>query len=159
MILGLSIQTFTQLHVIISIVGIISGLIAVWRMLQNRNASVWAAVFLVSTILTSVSGFPIPPFGIDPPRIIGVLSLVLLFAAVLGLYVFRLQGAWRLIYVVTAVASLYLNVFVFVVQAFQKIPQLNPLAPTQSEPPFVIAQGLALIGFIALGFFAARKFR
>jgi hypothetical protein len=159
MILGLSIETFTQLHVIISIVGIIAGLIVLWGLLRNRNFTGWAAVFLVSTILTSLSGFPIPPFGIDPPRIIGVISLVLLLAAVLGLYVFRLTGGWRWIYVATAVASLYLNVFVFIVQAFQKISLLNPLAPTQSEPPFVIAQGLALLGFIAAGFFAARRFR
>jgi hypothetical protein len=159
MLLGLSFETFTQLHVIISIVGIVSGLVVVWGLLQNRNFARWTAVFLASTVLTSLSGFPIPPFGFDPPRAIGIVSLVLLLSAVLGYYVFHLRGAWRWVYVVTAVASLYLNVFVFIIQAFQKISFLQPLAPTQSEPPFLITQGLALLGFIALGFFATKKFR
>ena len=109
-------------------------------MLVSRKLAGWTAIFLAFTVLTSITGFPIPPFGIDPPRVIGIISLVLLAGAILGYYVFHLQGAWRWIYVVTAVISLYLNVFVFVIQAFQKLAFLQPFAPTQSEPPFVVAK-------------------
>jgi hypothetical protein len=158
MILGLSFEAFTKLHVIISLIGIISGLIVVWGMLGNRKLAGWTATFLAFTVLTSVTGFPIPPFGIDPPRVIGIVSLVLLAGAILGYYAFRLQGAWRRIYVVTAVISLYLNVFVFVIQAFQKLAFLQPFAPTQSEPPFVVAQVLVLALFAGLGFLSARRF-
>lgn len=157
MVLGLSFETFTQLHVIISLVGIVSGLVVVWGMLGNRKPAGWTAIFLVTTVLTSVTGFPIPPFGIDPPRIIGILSLVLLAAAILGYYVFHLRGAWRWIYVVTAVIALYLNVFVFVIQAFQKLSFLQPLAPTQSEPPFVAAQVLVVALFAVLGFLSVKR--
>lgn len=159
MILGLSFDVFTKLHVIISLIGIISGLVVLRGMLGNRNLAAWTAIFLAFTVLTSVTGFPIPPFGIDPPRIIGILSLVLLAGAVLGYYVFHLKGAWRWIYVVTAVISLYLNVFVFVIQSFQKVPFLQPLAPTQSEPPFAMAQGIVLLLFVAAGFLAVRRFK
>jgi hypothetical protein len=159
MILGMSFATFTTMHVIISAIGIISGLVVVWGMLGNRNLTTWTAIFLAFTVLTSITGFPIPPFGIDPPRIIGILSLVLLVGAILGYYIFRLQGAWRWIYVVTAVISLYFNVFVFVIQSFQKLPFLRPLAPTQSEPPFVIVQALVLVFFVAEGFLSVRRFK
>ena len=158
MILGLSFDVFTKLHVIISLIGIISGLVAVWGMLDSRKLAGWTAVFLGFTVLTSLTGFPLPPFGFDPPRAIGIISLVLLAGAILGYYVFRLRGSWRWIYVVTAVTSLYLNVFVFVVQAFQKIAFLQPLAPTQSEPPFVVAQAIVLALFAGLGFLAVRRF-
>ena len=159
MILGLSVATFTILHVLISLIGIISGLVVVWGMLGNRKLAGWTAVFLVFTVLTSVTGFPIPPFGFDPPRIIGALSLVLLLGAILGYYYFQLQGAWRWIYVVTAVISLYFNVFVFVIQSFQKLAFLQPFAPTQSEPPFVVAQALVLALFAGLGFLSVRRFK
>lgn len=159
MILGLSVETFTILHVVISLIGILSGLVVAWGLITNRDFGWCIAVFLAATVLTSVSGFPIPPFGIDPPRIIGVISLVLLLACVLGYYVFRLAGAWRWIFATTAVISLYLNVFVFVIQSFQKISFLQPLAPTQSELPFVVVQALVLLGFAVAGFLAIRKFR
>jgi hypothetical protein len=158
MVLGLSVETFTQLHVIISLIGIVSGLIVLWGMLGNRKLAGWTAVFLVFTVLTSITGFPLPPFGIDPPRVIGIISLVLLAGAILGYYVFQLRGAWRWIYVMTAVISLYLNVFVFVIQAFQKLVFLQPFAPTQSEPPFVVAQALVLAFFAGLGFLSLRRF-
>ncbi len=158
MVLGISFETFTQLHVIISFIGIISGFIVLWGMLSGRRLAGWTALFLASTVLTSLTGFPIPPFGFDPPRAVGIISLVVLLAALLALYVFRLQGAWRWIYVVTAVAALYLNVFVGVVQAFQKLSFLQPLAPTQSEPPFAIAQATVLAIFAGLGFLAVRRF-
>ena len=159
MILGLSVATFTILHVLISLIGIVSGLIVVWGMLGNRRLAGWTAVFLAFTVLTSITGFPIPPFGIDPPRIIGIISLVLLAGAILGYYFFHLKGAWRRIYVVTAVISLYLNVFVFVVQSFQKLPFLQPLASTQSGPPFVIAQAIVLALFAGYGFLSVRRFK
>jgi hypothetical protein len=115
-------------------------------------------VFLAATALTSLTGFPLPPFGFDPPRAVAVVSFVLLVAAAAASYVFRLAGAWRWIYTVTATAALYLNVFVGIVQALQKIPVLQDLAPTQSEPPFVIAQ-LAVLGiFVALGVLSAVRF-
>jgi hypothetical protein len=158
MILGLSFGTFTQLHVIISIIGIVSGLVVVWGMLESKKLASWTAVFLAFTVLTSITGFPLPPFGFDPPRAIGIISLVLLAGAILGYYVFRLRGSWRWIYVATAVTSLYLNVFVFVVQAFQKIAFLQPLAPTQSEPPFVVAQAIVLALIAGVGFLAVRRF-
>jgi hypothetical protein len=158
MVLGLSVELFTLLHVIISIIGIISGLVVLQGMLRSKIRAGWTAVFFISTVVTSLSGYPIPPFGIDPPRIIGTISLVLLAGSILGYYVFHLQGAWRWIFAVTAVMSLYFNVFVFVVQAFQKISFLQPLAPTQSEPPFVIAQIIVLAQFAGLGFLSVRQF-
>jgi hypothetical protein len=129
-----------------------------YGLLKGRGYGGWTALFLVTTILTSVTGFPLPPFGFDPPRMVGILSLVLLVVAVAGYYLFHLAGAWRWIYVVTAMAALYLDAFVGVIQAFAKIPSLHELAPTQSEPPFVVAQVAVLAFFVILGFVAARKF-
>jgi hypothetical protein len=147
-----------QIHVLLSLIGIGSGLVVLYGLLIGRPLGGWTALFLVTTILTSVTGFPLAPFGFDPPRAVGVISLVLLAMAVAALYVFRLAGAWRWIYVGSAIAALYLNVFVGVVQAFQKLPFLQPLAPTQSEPPFIIAQVTVLAIFIVLGILAAIRF-
>lgn len=158
MILGMSMPTFVTLHVALSLIGIATGLAALLAMIQGKLASVTTAVFLATTILTSVTGFPIPPYGFDPPRAFGVASLVLLALSVLGLYVFRLAGHWRWVYVTTAVVALFLNSFVAVVQTFQKIAFFHALAPTQSEPPFLIAQVLLLAAFIALGTLAVRRF-
>lgn len=148
-----------QFHVVISLVGIASGLIVLSGLLAGRAFPGWAALFLATTVLTSVSGFPLPPFGFDPPRMIGILSLVLLAIAIAAGYAFHLAGPWRSIYVGTALAALYLNCFVAVVQAFQKLPFLQPLAPTQSEPPFVIVQLLMLVIFIVCGALAIMRFR
>jgi hypothetical protein len=115
-------------------------------------------LFLVLAVLTSLTGFPLAPFGFDPPRAVGVLSLVLLAIAIVALYAFGLRGAWRWIYAVTAIAALYLDVFVGVFQAFLKVPSVHDLAPTQSEPPFAIAQGVVLLIFVGLGIFAVRRF-
>ena len=147
-----------QIHVLLSLVGIAAGFVVLYGLLQDKPSGGWTALFLATTILTSVTGFPLAPFGLDPPRIVGSLSLVLLAVAVASLYVLRLAGNWRWIYIVCAVAALYLNVFVGIVQAFQKLPFLQPLAPTQSEPPFLIAQIAALIAFVALGALAVRRF-
>jgi hypothetical protein len=154
-----SLTLLLQVHVALSLIGIASGFVVVYGMMTGSPFPGWTALFLATTILTSVTGFPLPPYGFDPPRAIGVLSLVLLAAAVAGLYLFKLAGAWRWIYIVTAIASLYLNTFVAVVQSFQKLAFLQPLAPTQSEPPFVIAQLVVLVAFIALGVLAVRRFR
>ena len=147
-----------QFHVAISLVGILSGAAMLYGLLANRNFTAATAVFLATTILTSLTGFPLPPFGFDPPRAVGVLSLILLIGAVVAYYGFRLAGAWRWIFVACAVAALYLNVFVLVAQGFLKVPALHDLAPTGSEPPFAIVQGIVLVIFIGLGIWAARRF-
>jgi hypothetical protein len=148
-----------QFHVGISLVGIISGLIVLYGLIAGEPYGVWTAIFLITTILTSATGFPLPPYGFDPPRVVGVISLVLLAIAVGAYYAFGLAGAWRWIYVVSAVAALYLNVFVGVAQAFQKIPDLKKLAPTQKEPPFVVTQVVVLLAFVALGAWAVINFQ
>jgi hypothetical protein len=155
---GIPTNTFVQIHVVISLIGIASGLVVLYGMLGGHRFAGLTALFLATTVLTSVTGFPIPPFGFDPPRTVGTLSLVLLAAALGALYAFHLAGAWRWIYVGSAIAALYLNVFVGVIQAFEKLPFLQPLAPTQSEPPFVVTQTVVLVIFIALGVLAAIKF-
>jgi hypothetical protein len=147
-----------QIHVILSLIGILSGLVVLYGLLAGSLSGAWTAVFLATTILTSLTGFPLPPFGFDPPRAVGVISLVLLALAVAAYYAFHLNAAWRWIFVGSAVAALYLNVFVAVVQAFMKLPFLKALAPTQSEPPFVVTQAIVLLVFIALGVWAAVRF-
>jgi hypothetical protein len=151
-------MSLLAIHVALSLIGIVSGLVVLYGLLTGMALGGWTALFLATTILTSITGFPLPPFGFDPPRAVGVLSLILLAIAVGAHYLFHLAGAWRWVYVVTAMAALYLNCFVLVIQGFLKVPALHELAPTQSEPPFLVAQGAVLILFIVLGFLAARKF-
>lgn len=158
MILGMSTATFTQFHVILSLLGIASGLIVLFGMLSARRMPALTAIFLATTVATSVTGFMFHFASFGPPEIVGVISLVVLAAAILALYSYKLAGAWRRIYVIAAVIALYLNVFVGVVQTFQKVAFFHSLAPTQSEPPFAVAQGIVLLAFIALGVAAARKF-
>jgi len=155
---GMPTGTFLQIHVVLSLIGIASGLVVLYGLLAGKPLQAWTALFLATTVLTSVTGFPLPPYGFDPARAVGTLSLVLLALAILALYAFRLGGAWRWVYVATAVAALYLNCFVAVAQSFQKLSFLQPLAPTQSEPPFLISQLVVLAVFIALGISAARRF-
>jgi hypothetical protein len=147
-----------QIHVLLSLVGIGSGFVVLYGFLISRPFSGWTALFLATTILTSITGFLLAPFGFDPARAVGLISLVLLALAVAALYAFRLAGAWRWVYVGSATMALYLNVFVGVVQAFQKLPFLQMLAPTQSEPPFLVAQVVVLAIFVTLGVLAAIKF-
>ena len=151
-------MSLLAIHVALSLIGIASGLIVLYGLLTANALGGWTALFLVTTILTSATGFPLPPFGFDPPRAIGILSLILLAIAVGAYYLFHLAGWWRWVYVVTAMAALYLNCFVLVFQGFLKVQALHDLAPTQSEPPFLAAQGAVLILFVVLGFFAVRKF-
>jgi hypothetical protein len=159
MIFGLSIANFTLLHVAISLIAIVAGAVVVVKMLAGDDAPRWTALFLVTTLVTSVTGFFFPFDGVKPSHVFGILSLVVLVPAAAALYVFRLAGPWRWLYVVGALFAFYLNAFVAVVQAFQKIPVLTPLAPTQSEPPFLVAQ-LVLLGlFVYFGVLAVRRFR
>ena len=159
MIAGLSIENFTILHTAISLIAIASGLIVLAGMLRASRLPGWTALFLVTTVLTSVTGFMFPIDGFTPALGVGLISIVILAIALTALYVKHLSGAWRWIYVTTALVALYFNVFVLIVQSFQKVPALQKLAPTQSEPPFLIAQAVALIAFLVLGVMAARKFR
>jgi hypothetical protein len=155
---GIPTHLFLQIHVGLSLIALVAGLIVLYGLLQGRALRGWMELFLVTLILTSVTGFPLPPFGLDPPRMVGILSLVLLAVAVLAIYVFRVSGPWRWIFVVAAMAALYLDAFVGVIQAFAKLPALHELAPTGSEPPFLIAQVIVLVFFVVLGFLAARRF-
>jgi hypothetical protein len=158
MILGMSVAAFTQFHVILSLIGILSGIVVVIAMLRVNRSPTMTALFLLTTVATSATGFLFHFASFGPPEIVGVISLVVLGVAILALYTFRLAGSWRWIYVVSAVLALYLNVFVGVVQTFQKVPYFHALAPTQTEPPFAVAQGVVLIVFVALGIGAVRKF-
>lgn len=158
MILGLSLSAFTTLHVVISLVAIAAGGIVVWGLLRARALPRTTAAFLATTIFTSASGFLFPSTTFGAPHVVGVLSLVLLAVAMVALYVRRLTAHWRALYVITAIASLYLNVFVGVTQAFQKIRFLQALAPTQTEPSFAVAHGLTLIVFVVLGILAVKRF-
>jgi hypothetical protein len=158
MTLGLSLETFTIVHVIISLIGLVSGFVVLKGLLASQRCAGWTALFLATTVLTSVTGFGFPFDHFLPSHWVGVISLVLLLLAILGLYVFGLAGAWRWIYVVCAVMALYLNTFVAVVQSFQKLSFLRSLAPTQSEPPFLVAQIVVLGFFIVVGIIAARRF-
>jgi hypothetical protein len=160
MVLGMPLATFTFLHVLISLVGIASGLIVLERFFRNRTLGVSNTVFLITTILTSVTGFlfPFKTFG-SPAHIVGTISLLILAIALFALYAGNLVGPWRWIYVSTAMVALYLNVFVAVAQSFAKIGRLHALAPTGSEPPFVIIQVIVLVLFIVLGIVALMRFR
>jgi hypothetical protein len=143
--------------VVRSLAGILAGLVVLFGMFGSKLNG-WTSFFLATTILTSVTGFFFPRDHLLPSHIVGILSLVVLAVAVLALYGYRLAGSWRWIYVTGAVVALYFNVFVGVVQAFEKLPFLKPLAPTQSEPPFLAAQAVVLATFVVLGIVAARSF-
>ena len=152
-------KTFTLIHVAISLVGILSGLVVMCGLLTAKRLDGWTRLFLVTTIATSATGFFFPFHGITPAIIVGIISLVLLAVAIIARYARHLAGVWRWIYVVTAMVALYLNVFVLIVQLFHKVPALKALAPTQSELPFAVAQLLTLALFFILTIFAAIRFR
>ena len=159
MVLGMSLATYTIVHVIISLVGIGSGLIVLFGLLNGKLLSPWNGLFLLTTILTSVTGFFFPYTKITPGIILGVLSLITLAIAMYALYARHLSAGWRRTYAVTAMIALYFNVFVLVAQLFEKVPAIHALAPTQTEPPFKIAQLLLLILSIVLITLAAKRFR
>jgi hypothetical protein len=159
MILGMSTATYTFLHVLISLVGIGTGLIVMFGFLNGRRREGTNTLFLITTVLTSVTGFGFPFDHLLPSHILGIISLVVLAIAIPARYVFHLDGTWRRIYVITASIALYLNVFVLVAQSFMKVPALNALAPTQKEPPFLIAQLVVMFIFIGLTPLAVKRFR
>ena len=161
MMLGLSLSAFTILHVIISLIAIGAGLVVVSGLFGSNRMPAPTAIFLLFTILTSVTGFMFPFTQLLPSHMIGILSLVLLAVACVALYVMKLSGAWRRIYVVTALLSLYLNVFVLVIQSFLKIPPLAALAPGNppTGPLFAVVQGLVLVVFAAIVVGAWRRFK
>jgi hypothetical protein len=161
MILGMSLSAFTTLHVIISLVAIVSGIIVMFGLLGSNRMPTLTATFLFLTILTSVTGFLFPFEKLLPSHMVGILSLVLLGIACGALYVMNLSGAWRWIYVATAMISLYLNVFVLVIQGFLKVAPLHALAPSvpPSEPPFLVVQGVVLAFFVVVIIGAVRRFR
>ena len=159
MILGVSTSTFTLVHVLISLIGIGSGLIALYGLLNGKLLSGWTPLFLVSTVLTSVTGFLFPVEHLLPSHKVGILSLIVLAIAIAALYLFHLAGKWRAIYVISALMALYLNCFVAVVQSFLKIPALHARAPNGNEPPFLVVQTIVLLILIALGIFATKRFR
>ena len=158
MVLGLSLSTFTLLHVILSLAGIGSGFIVVFGLLNGKRLDGWTAIFLTTTVLTSLTGFLFPFEGFKPSYVLGVMSLVVLAVAIYARYGRRMAGAWRSTYIITAAFALYFNCFVAVVQSFLKVPALHALAPTGSEPPFLIAQCVVLAIFIWLTWLAAKRF-
>jgi len=155
----MALTIFTVVHVIISLLGIAAGFVVMAGMLGGRLVKGWTGFFLAMTVATSVTGFLFPYHGFTPALAFGVLSMILLGLAIYALRTRRLEGGWRKVYVITALIAQYLNVFVLVVQSFQKVPGLKALAPTQTEPPFGIAQGLVLTGFIWAGFLSVKRFQ
>lgn len=159
MILGLSLAGFTVLHLVISMVAIALGFVVAGGLLSSNRLPGWTALFLITTILTNVTGFLFPFTKLLPSHIVAIISLVLLIVAVYALYGKGLSGKWRLVYVVTSMLALWFNVFVLIAQSFQKVALLNVYAPTGTEPAFAITQGVALAFFALVIFLAIRKFR
>ena len=157
MIFGMT--TFTFVHVLLSLIGIFSGFVVVFGLLVAKRLDGWTTLFLASTVLTSVTGFLFPFHGFLPSHGVGILSLLALAIAIFARYGRHLTGLWRRTYAITAVIALYLNVFVLIVQLFQKVPALKAIAPTQSEAPFKVTQLVALVLFVVLGGSAAIRFR
>jgi hypothetical protein len=161
MMLGLSLSAFTTLHVVISLIAIVAGLIVMFGMVGPYHSGGLAAIFLLFTILTSVTGFMFPFNGVTPGILIGILSCILLAIACLALYSMKLAGPWRWIYLLTALISLYLNVFVLVIQSFLKIPPLHEIAPGNppAGPAFAVVQGIVLVFFAVMIIQVWRRFR
>jgi hypothetical protein len=157
MIFGMT--TFTFVHVVLSLIGIFSGFIVMFGLFAAKRLDGWTAIFLASTVATSVTGFLFPFHRFLPSHGVGIVSLLVLAVAVLARYAFHLAGAWRRTYVVTALIALYLNVFVLIAQAFQKVPALKAMAPMQSEPPFLVTQLVDMMLFVVFTIVAARRFR
>jgi hypothetical protein len=159
MIWGMTESTFTVVHVLLSLVGIGSGAVVLFGLLSGKERGGWTMFCLATTVATSVTGFGFPFDHPLPSHKVGIISLVVLAVAILARYALHLAGAWRRIYVVWAAVALYLNVFVGIVQAFQKVPALAAMAPKQTEPPFVVTQLVVLVLFIVLTIGAAKRFR
>jgi hypothetical protein len=151
-------SALTIFHVVLSLVGIGSGFVVLAGLLSAKRLDGWTSLFLTTTVATSVTGFFFPVHKFLPSHAIGILSLFVLAIAILARYRFQLLGGWRKTYVISAVIALYLNVFVLIAQLFMKVPSLTALAPTQSEPPFLLSQLVVLLCFVGLGIRAASKF-
>jgi hypothetical protein len=151
-------RIYTQIHVLISLIGIFTGLVILFGMLAGKRLDGWTKWFLTTTVLTSVTGFFFPFHGFTPAIGVGIISLVVLAISIFARCARRMLGAWRWIYVGTAIIALYLNVFVLVVQSFLKIPALHALAPTQTEQPFKLAQLIVLALFVLFGVVALARF-
>jgi hypothetical protein len=158
MILGMSTADFTLLHVILSLIGIVSGFIVLGGMYSAQRLPAWTGLFLATTALTSITGFFFPNAKITPGQVFGAVTLIVMVPTLAALYGFKLRGAWRWIYAGGAVIVLYLNVFVLIAQSFAKVSVLQPLAPTQSEPPFLITEAVVLAIFAVLGILALMTF-
>ena len=156
---GTVLDAYTLIHVAISLVGIVTGFMVLYGLLKNDRMDALTKIFLWTTVLTSVTGYGFPVEHLMPSHIVGALSLVVLAVAIYARYSRHLAGGWRSTYVITAMIALYFNVFVFVVQAFAKVPALKALAPTQKEPPFGITQLTVLVAFVVVTIAAVRKFR
>jgi len=157
MIFGMT--TLTFVHVVLSLIGIFSGIVVAYGLLTGKRLDGWTALFLATTVATSVTGFLFPFHKFLPSHAIGIVSLIALAIVIFARYLRQLAGAWRRTYAITAIIALYLNVFVLITQAFMKVPALKAMAPTQSEPPFLVAQLICMAIFVVLGIFAAIKFR
>jgi hypothetical protein len=157
--LGMSLNTFTLLHVLISLIGVVAGLIAMVGWLKSDPSRIPTAIFLATTVLTSVTGFLFPFPKLPPSHIVGIISLVMLAFATFALYGTHLSGIWHPVYTVTAMLALYLNVFVLIIQSFLKIPLLKSWAPTQTEPPFLVVQGVAFLLVLVLTVLITVRFR
>jgi hypothetical protein len=157
MIFGVT--TFTFVHVVISLMGILSGFVVAFGLVAGKRLDGWTAVFLTTTVLTSVTGFFFPFEGFKPSYVVGAISLVVLAVAIFARYGRHLDGGWRRTYVISAVVALYFNVFVLVAQLFLKVPSLHALAPKGSEPPFTVTQLVVMALFVVLGIAAAKGFR
>ena len=158
MILGMSIANFTVLHTILSVIAIVSGFIVLGGLYASRRLPGWTELFLVTTALTSITGYFFPNTKITPGQVFGAVTLIVMVPTLIALYRFHLHSAWRWIYAGGAVIVLYLNVFVLIAQAFAKVTVLQPLAPTQSEPPFLITEFIVLAIFVVLGILALARF-
>ena len=152
-------MALTQIHVAISLVGILSGLVVTVGLIRGRRLDSWTAVFLSSTVATSATAFLFPFQGVTPGIIVAIISLALLAAAITARNARGLAGPWRWIYVIAAMAALYLNVFVLIAQLFEKVPALKALAPTQTAPAFLVAQLFVFAIFVGLTILATIRFR
>lgn len=156
MILGMA--PFTLFHVLLSLAGIVAGLVALRGWLISELRPGWTATFLLTTLGTTITGFLFPITALTPAIGVGIITTAFLLGAIAALYVFRLSGRWRAVFLICSTISLYFNVFVLVVQAFLKVEALNALAPNGNEPPFAIAQGIVLLAFITAGYLSVRRF-
>jgi len=159
MILGLSLAQFTFIHVALSFIGIGSGFFLMFEFLTSRNLRILTALFFLSTIGTSLTGFLFPNKAVTPGIVLGVLSMIVLILALYAQYAKKLVGPWRGTYVISVCVAFYFNFFVLVAQAFAKVPALKQVAPTMASPAFGLAQLVLLFIFVLLTIRAVKKYR